>query len=109
MAISAVQSCVFSAWAEVPTKVFTRSDCFRARKKQLDLPPLLVYRSDGGRGQLSMAGQKHQYPIALFIVELDPSEVAIGAALPPPPHQPPSLPPHPPPLPTPSAPPPTAP
>src|SRR5438309_3205583 len=32
MAISAVQSWVFSALAEVPTKVFTRSDCFRARK-----------------------------------------------------------------------------
>jgi hypothetical protein len=31
MAISAVQSCVFKALAEVPTKVFTRSDCFKAR------------------------------------------------------------------------------
>jgi hypothetical protein len=32
MAISAVQSCVFKALAEVPTNVFTRSDCFKARK-----------------------------------------------------------------------------
>jgi hypothetical protein len=32
MAISAAQSCVFKALAEVPTNVFTRSDCFKARK-----------------------------------------------------------------------------
>src|SRR5258705_10835928 len=32
MAISAVQSCVCNALAEVPTNVFTRNDCFKARK-----------------------------------------------------------------------------
>ena len=58
MAISAVQIWMYSAFSLVPTKVLTFRFCFRALKKQLDLPAVFVNcrQVDGTKFKVIVSG-----------------------------------------------------
>ena len=72
MVINAVQICVLSALADVPTTVFSLQVLFDRCKEDFDLPALFVNRGNRGR-EFQMIGQKHDFPLFLFIPNHDPA------------------------------------
>ena len=67
---TAIQSCVFTAFSEVPKKRWIRRCLLDPLEEQLHLPTLPIQRADDQRRQAEVVGQKHQ-PLAGLVLEAD--------------------------------------
>ena len=79
--MTAVQTCICSALALVPTKVLMRRFCLSALKKQFDSPALTVDGGDGGGGKVAMIGEEDQGALLGFVPDLDAAQEQIALAV----------------------------